>query len=208
MHVRRARHPGDAGGPEAGPAALPGHRVLQSCCASAWRRSACSCASGTRWSPSRCREQRTEPIRLTLSGGETRRRWIRCWWPRAAPPTPRGSGWSRWASSWASAARWRWAPTYQTAVPHIYAVGDVIGFPALASTAMEQARVAVLHAFGAEPDRSRRCCPTASTPSPRSPWPGETEQSLIAKGIPYVVGRACFLTNPRGQIIGEDARAC
>ncbi len=92
--------------------------------------------------------------------------------------------------------------TYQTALPHIYAVGDVIGFPALASTSMEQSRVAVLHAFD-----------TAHTPSPVLPYgiytipevsmAGQTEESLREQGTPYVAGRALFATNPRGQIIGE-----
>jgi NAD(P) transhydrogenase len=70
---------------------------------------------------------------------------------------------------------------FQTNVPHVYAVGDVIGFPALASTSAEQGRVAACHMFGSNakealarlPRRARacrNCFPTASTPSPRSPW--------------------------------------
>ena len=60
---------------------------------------------------------------------------------------------------------------YRTEVPHIYAVGDVIGFPALASTSMEQGRLAVCHAFGVErAAASRRCSPTASTRSRKSRW--------------------------------------
>ena len=66
---------------------------------------------------------------------------------------------------------------YQTAVPHIYAVGDVIGFPSLASTSMEQGRLAACHAFGVEAKASRSSSPTASTPSPRSRWSGRTRRS-------------------------------
>ncbi|MDC0714672.1 Si-specific NAD(P)(+) transhydrogenase [Stigmatella sp. ncwal1] len=93
--------------------------------------------------------------------------------------------------------------TYQTAVPHLYAVGDVIGFPALASTSMEQARVAVLHAFGA-PQTLSPILPYGIYTIPEVSMAGETEESLRAKGIPYVAGRAPFATNPRGQIIGEQ----
>lgn len=93
---------------------------------------------------------------------------------------------------------------YRTAVPHLYAVGDVIGFPALASTAMEQARVAVCHAFGLQYKR------TVSPWLPYGVWTippvamvGETEERLLARGIDFEVGRASFRTNPRGQITGD-----
>jgi NAD(P) transhydrogenase len=95
-------------------------------------------------------------------------------------------------------------PEYQTAVPGIYAVGDVIGFPALASTSMEQARIAVMHAFGLEdPNKMAPVLPYGIYTIPEVSMAGETEESLRAKDIPYVVGRAAFSTNPRGQIIGE-----
>ena len=59
--------------------------------------------------------------------------------------------------------------TFQTSVPHIYAAGDVIGFPSLASTSMEQGRIAACHAFGARCRRRRRSSsPTASMRCPRS----------------------------------------
>jgi NAD(P) transhydrogenase len=93
-------------------------------------------------------------------------------------------------------------PAYQTAVPHIYAVGDVIGFPALASTSMEQARVAVQHAFG-HSQVLAPVLPYGIYTIPEVSMAGETEESLREKGVPYVAGRAPFLTNPRGQIIGE-----
>ncbi|WP_223635360.1 Si-specific NAD(P)(+) transhydrogenase [Corallococcus sp. EGB] len=92
---------------------------------------------------------------------------------------------------------------YQTAVPHIYAVGDVIGFPALASTSMEQARIAVEHAFGPGKRTLTPILPYGIYTIPEVSMAGETEESLRTRGIPYVVGRADFDTNPRGQIIGE-----
>ncbi|MBJ6763083.1 Si-specific NAD(P)(+) transhydrogenase [Myxococcaceae bacterium JPH2] len=94
-------------------------------------------------------------------------------------------------------------PDYQTAVPHIYAVGDVIGFPALASTSMEQARIAVEHAFGASERVLAPILPFGIYTIPEVSMAGETEESLRQKGIPYVCGRASFDSNPRGQIIGE-----
>lgn len=96
-------------------------------------------------------------------------------------------------------------PEYQTAVPGIYAVGDVIGFPALASTSMEQARIAVMHAFGLEdPNRMAPVLPYGIYTIPEVSMAGETEEALRARDIPYVVGRAAFSTNARGQIIGES----
>ncbi|MSO53988.1 MAG: Si-specific NAD(P)(+) transhydrogenase, partial [Rhodospirillales bacterium] len=59
---------------------------------------------------------------------------------------------------------------YQTDVPHIYAVGDVVGFPSLASTSMEQARIATCHAFSTPAPACRICSPMASTRSRKSPW--------------------------------------
>ncbi|MFL5357625.1 Si-specific NAD(P)(+) transhydrogenase [Archangium sp.] len=96
-------------------------------------------------------------------------------------------------------------PEYQTAVPGIYAAGDVIGFPALASTSMEQARIAVMHAFELEePNRMAPVLPYGIYTIPEVSMAGETEESLKARDIPYVVGRAAFSTNARGQIIGES----
>ena len=96
-------------------------------------------------------------------------------------------------------------PEYQTAVPGLYAVGDVIGFPALASTSMEQARIAVTHAFQLEGDVSRMApvLPFGIYTIPEVSMAGETEEALVARGIPYVVGRARFATNSRGQIVGD-----
>jgi NAD(P) transhydrogenase len=94
--------------------------------------------------------------------------------------------------------------TFQTSVPHIYAAGDVIGNPALASTSMEQARVAVGVAFelGAKEQQSP-VLPYGIYTIPECSMAGETEQSLTAKKVPYVVGRASYAGNARGTIIGD-----
>jgi len=94
---------------------------------------------------------------------------------------------------------------FQTTVPHIYAAGDVIGFPALASTSMEQGRVAMCHAFA---------IPFKTSLSPYTPYGiysipeissvGPSEQELKQKGIAYEIGRARFENNARGQIIGDS----
>jgi NAD(P) transhydrogenase len=93
---------------------------------------------------------------------------------------------------------------YQTSVPHIYAVGDVIGFPALASTSMEQGRLATSHAFG---------LPTSSVPAlfpygiytiPEISMVGKTEAELTSENVPYEVGKANYKEIARGQIIGDQ----
>ncbi|QQR46700.1 Si-specific NAD(P)(+) transhydrogenase [Myxococcus xanthus] len=95
-------------------------------------------------------------------------------------------------------------PTYQTALPHIYAVGDVIGFPALASTSMDQARIAVEHAFDLGGVRTMApVLPYGIYTIPEVSMAGETEEALRKLNVPYVAGRAAFATNPRGQILGD-----
>jgi NAD(P) transhydrogenase len=95
---------------------------------------------------------------------------------------------------------------YQTAVPHIYAAGDVVGFPALASTSMEQARVAMCHAFDLKyKSRVSPILPTAVYTIPEIASVGESEESCREKGIDYAVGRALYSGNGRGQIIGDLA---
>ncbi len=94
---------------------------------------------------------------------------------------------------------------YQTSVPHVYAAGDVIGFPALASTSMEQARVAMVHAFDLGPKRNlARILPYGIYTIPECSMAGETEQTLIAQKVPYVAGKASYANNARGQIIGDQ----
>jgi NAD(P) transhydrogenase len=93
---------------------------------------------------------------------------------------------------------------YQTAVEHIYAAGDVIGIPALASTSMEQARVAMCHAFDlGYKDRVHPILPQAIYTIPELASVGETEESCARKGIPCLVGRTSYSGNARGQIVGD-----
>jgi NAD(P) transhydrogenase len=95
---------------------------------------------------------------------------------------------------------------YCTAVPHIYAAGDVIGFPALASTSMEQGRVAVCHAFGFKyKQRVASMLPMGIYTIPEISSAGETEESCKEKKIDYCVGRALYANNARGHIIGDTA---
>lgn len=94
---------------------------------------------------------------------------------------------------------------YRTSVPHIYAAGDVIGAPALAATGMEQARVAICHAFDLLKKRTSPLLPTGIYTIPEASMVGETEQALKARGADYIVGRASFAQNPRGRIIGDES---
>jgi NAD(P) transhydrogenase len=93
---------------------------------------------------------------------------------------------------------------YQTSVPNIYAAGDVIGFPALAATSMEQGRVAVRHAFNLTLKKAlASLLPIGVYTVPAVSMVGETEESCQAKGIPYEVGRAFYRDNVRAQIVGD-----
>jgi NAD(P) transhydrogenase len=95
---------------------------------------------------------------------------------------------------------------YRTVVPNIYAAGDVIGFPALASTSMEQGRVAVCHAFGFKyKQRVASMLPMGIYTIPEISAAGETEESCKEKKIDYCVGRALYANNARGHIIGDTA---
>jgi NAD(P) transhydrogenase len=108
--------------------------------------------------------------------------------------------------------------TFRTTVPNIFAAGDVIGFPALASTSMEQGRVAVAAAFRFEIEHAGRAdlVPLEGTiPYPVLPYGiytipsvsmiGETEEQAAASGRPYLVGRAPYAAQDRGRMLGEDA---
>ena len=95
---------------------------------------------------------------------------------------------------------------YQTSVPNIYAAGDVIGFPALASTSMEQARVAMVHAFDLKyKERVSPALPLAVYSIPEISAVGLTEDECKEKNIAYLVGRAYYEKNARGQIIGDTS---
>ena len=110
------------------------------------------------------------------------------------------------AAGLAADARGRLAvnDNYQTAVPHIYAAGDVIGFPALASTSMEQARIAMCHAFDLKyKTRLSPILPLGIYTIPELAMVGKTEEQAAAEGLDVVVGRARFRDNARGQIAGD-----
>ena len=93
---------------------------------------------------------------------------------------------------------------YRTNIPNIYAVGDVIGFPALASISMEQARAAVVVAFDLKyKEKLAPFLPLAVYAIPEISAVGLTEDECQTKQIPYLVGRAYYEDNARGQIIGD-----
>jgi NAD(P) transhydrogenase len=93
---------------------------------------------------------------------------------------------------------------FQTAVPHIYAAGDVIGFPALASTSMQQGRHAARHAFG-YPDRTdNSLLPYGIYAIPEISMVGRNEEELTQAEIPYAVGIARYKEIARGQLIGDE----
>jgi NAD(P) transhydrogenase len=92
---------------------------------------------------------------------------------------------------------------YQTAVPHIYAVGDVVGFPALASTSMQQGRHAACHAFALQCETSTHLLPYGIYTIPEISMVGRNEDDLTRDGIPYEIGAARYREIARGQIIGD-----
>ncbi len=92
---------------------------------------------------------------------------------------------------------------FQTSVPHIFAVGDLIGRPALASTGMEQGRAAVLYAFDGETHVAAENLPMAVYTIPEISYVGKTEKEVRQENIPYVLGHALFKDSARGQIIGD-----
>ena len=93
---------------------------------------------------------------------------------------------------------------YQTSVPHIYAAGDVIGGPSLASTSMEQARLAMIHAFNLRYRTDLAAIlPYGIYTIPECSMAGQTEEQLTADKVPYVAGTATYAANARGQIIGD-----
>jgi NAD(P) transhydrogenase len=105
-----------------------------------------------------------------------------------------------------------------TSVPHVFAAGDVVGFPALASTGMEQGRVAVAAAFRFEDQLAGRDDVVAleeTIPYPLLPYGvytipsvsmvGQTEEQVAAGGRAYAVGRASFADQDRGRMIGDSA---
>ena len=93
---------------------------------------------------------------------------------------------------------------FQTAIPHIYAAGDIIGFPALASTSMQQGRHAASHAFG-QPDRTDTALlPYGIYAIPEISMVGRTQEDLAKADIPFGIGVARYREIARGQIIGDE----
>jgi NAD(P) transhydrogenase len=94
---------------------------------------------------------------------------------------------------------------YRTDVAHVYAVGDVIGFPSLASTSMEQGRLAACHAFDVEAHSVPELFPYGIYSIPEISMVGRNEEELTDQGIPYEVGKAQYREIARGQILGDSS---
>jgi NAD(P) transhydrogenase len=92
---------------------------------------------------------------------------------------------------------------YQTTQPHIYAVGDVVGFPALASAAYDQGRFAVAHWLYGRSEQLIEFIPTGIYTIPEISSVGRTERELTAQKVPYEVGHAFFRSLARAQITGH-----
>jgi NAD(P) transhydrogenase len=93
---------------------------------------------------------------------------------------------------------------YRTPVEHIYAVGDVIGFPALAATSMDQGRLAAYHAFGEPANDLASLQPIGIYSIPEISYCGATEAVLTSSSVPYEVGTARYRELARGQITGDS----
>jgi NAD(P) transhydrogenase len=93
---------------------------------------------------------------------------------------------------------------YRTALPHVYAVGDVIGFPSLASTSAEQGRLAACDAFGLEAHSMSELLPFGIYSIPEISYVGRTERELTEEAVPYEEGIAHYRELARGQILGEN----
>ena len=93
---------------------------------------------------------------------------------------------------------------FQTSVPNIYAAGDVIGFPALASTSMEQGRLASCHMFGQPSQMIPNLIPYGIYTIPEVSMVGQTEEQLTQAKIPYEVGRARYAELAKGQMLGDE----
>ena len=93
---------------------------------------------------------------------------------------------------------------FRTAVPHIYAVGDVVGFPSLASASAEQGRLAACDIFGVQTSGSESLLPIGIYSIPEISYVGQTEEELTAANVPYEVGISHYRELARGQILGEN----
>jgi NAD(P) transhydrogenase len=94
---------------------------------------------------------------------------------------------------------------FQTALPHIYAAGDVIGFPALASTSMEQGRLAASHMFGLPFEHMPELFPYGIYTIPEVSMVGQTEEKLTSNKVPYEVGIARYSELAKSMMLGDEA---
>ncbi|MGB0551228.1 MAG: Si-specific NAD(P)(+) transhydrogenase, partial [Alphaproteobacteria bacterium] len=94
---------------------------------------------------------------------------------------------------------------FQTAAKNIYAVGDVIGFPSLASTSSEQGRLSACHAFGAPMDSMPELFPYGIYAIPEISMVGKGEEELTEEGVHYEVGKAEYCEIARGTIMGDSS---
>jgi len=93
---------------------------------------------------------------------------------------------------------------YQTEIPHVYAAGDVIGFPALASTSMEQGRLASCHMFGAPSENMQEHFPYGIYTIPEISMVGLTEEKLTADKVPYEVGVSKYAELAKSMMLGDE----
>lgn len=93
---------------------------------------------------------------------------------------------------------------FRTTVPHIFAAGDVIGYPSLAATSSEQGRLAACYAFGVATERMSAHFPIGIYAIPEISMVGMTEQDLTSQKIPYETGLARYREVARGQIVGDE----
>ncbi len=93
---------------------------------------------------------------------------------------------------------------FQTSVPHIYAAGDIIGFPALASTSLEQGRLAACHMFGLPMEHYPESFPYGIYTIPEFSMVGMTEEKLTAAKVPYEIGIARYSELAKSMMLGDE----
>ncbi len=93
---------------------------------------------------------------------------------------------------------------YRTKIPHIFAVGDVVGFPSLASSSMDQGRIAACRMFGVRCESMEELLPYGIYAIPEISMVGWTEERLTSEGIPYESGVAHYKEIARGQLLGDE----
>ena len=123
--------------------------------------------------------------------------------PPGARARRRTSRSSRRAWKPTSAAGSRSVPIYRTVVQHIYAAGDIIGWPALAATSMEQGRLAAAHALGEDAASMSELLPIGIYTIPEISYVGRTEEELTEAAVPYEVGISRYRELARGHILGD-----